>query len=144
MTPNPTPPLSPAISQALTRCGVANVCTWEVELLAAVDRARVAAEGARGIIEVKSQLDSFFKLGLPCAARWLDGRRHKHRHTASLQRWDWHLDRTDHRSFFGAAFTLQDDIDPNRALKTGAARHDSRSDAVSASINELTEQARET
>ena len=62
----PTAPLSPAISQALTRCGVVNVGTWEVQLLAAIDRARVArardaAEGARGIVEVKAQLDSFFK-----------------------------------------------------------------------------------
>ena len=62
----PSTPLSPAISQALTRCGVANVGTWEVQLLAAVDRARVArardaAEDARGIVEVKAQLDSFFK-----------------------------------------------------------------------------------
>ena len=30
----PTAPLSPAISQALTRCGVVNVGTWEVQLLA--------------------------------------------------------------------------------------------------------------
>jgi hypothetical protein len=42
------------------------VGTWEVQLLAAVDRARVsrardAAEEARGIVEVKAQLDSFFK-----------------------------------------------------------------------------------
>jgi len=62
----PSTPLSPAISQALTRCGVVNVGTWEVQLLAAVDRARVArardaAEDARGIVEVKAQLDSFFK-----------------------------------------------------------------------------------
>jgi hypothetical protein len=66
MPTTPIPPLSPAISQALTRCGVANVGTWEVQLLAAVDRAQVArardaAEGARGIVEVKAQLDSFFK-----------------------------------------------------------------------------------
>ena len=66
MPATPTPPLNPAISQALTRCGVVNVGTWEVQLLAAVDRARVArardeAEGARGIVEVKAQLDSFFK-----------------------------------------------------------------------------------
>ena len=38
----PSTPLSPAISQALTRCGVVNVGTWEVQLLAAVERARVA------------------------------------------------------------------------------------------------------
>jgi len=66
MPTNPTLPLSPAISQALTRCGVVNVGTWEVQLLAAIDRARVARardeeKGARGIVEVKAQLDSFFK-----------------------------------------------------------------------------------
>jgi len=60
------PPLSPAISQALTRCGVANVGTWEVKLLATVERARIARardaeEDARGIVEVKAQLDSFLK-----------------------------------------------------------------------------------
>jgi hypothetical protein len=65
-TPTPSTPLSPAISQALTRCGVAHVGTWEVQLLAAVDRARVAqarneAEDARGIVEVKAQLDLFLK-----------------------------------------------------------------------------------
>ena len=41
----PTAPLSPAISQALTRCGVVNVGSWEVQLLAAVERARVARIG---------------------------------------------------------------------------------------------------
>ena len=66
MPTTPSTPLSPAISQALTRCGVVNVGTWEVQLLAAVERARVArardeTEGARGIVEVKAQLDSFFK-----------------------------------------------------------------------------------
>ena len=66
MPTKPTEPLSPAISQALTRCGVVNVGSWEVQLLAAVERARVArvrdeTEGARGIVEVKAQLDSFFK-----------------------------------------------------------------------------------
>jgi hypothetical protein len=66
MPTTPTAPLGPTISQALTRCGVANVGTWEVQLLAAVDRARVArardaAEDARGIVEVKTQLDSFLK-----------------------------------------------------------------------------------
>ncbi len=67
-TPSPTATtlLSPAIIQALTRCGIANVGTWEALLLAAVERARVApardkAEGARGIFEVEAQLDSFFK-----------------------------------------------------------------------------------
>ncbi len=62
----PSTPLSPAISQALTRCGVVHVGTWEVQLLAAVERAREArardeVEALRGIVEVKAQLDSFFK-----------------------------------------------------------------------------------
>ena len=41
MPTTPSTPLSPAISQALTRCGVVNVGSWEVQLLAAVERARV-------------------------------------------------------------------------------------------------------